>query len=146
MLAVGEGTGASGAVYSSGFGDLTIDVANGVVTGGSWTLDASSDGEIAKNGATAHVTGHVAITGAPAGTKDAVELTGNAVTTGQIRITVSGANVTTPLNGTIATTTKVTIVDASCEVIHATFLPDWNNKAGGQASIGGEFQWTGRKT
>jgi hypothetical protein len=142
----GSGTATSGAVYSLGDGELDIDVHGGAVTGGKWALTASSDGEVSNQAATSHVTGTVTIKdGAPSGTKDAVILTGTAETRGEITTTMSGISRTTPLNGSRATTTAVTILEATCDSIRASFLPDWNAKAGGRATISGTFVWTAHK-
>lgn len=72
-------------------------------------------------------------------------LTGAGVTTGQFAITTRGVTVTTPLNYTTPVAIDMDIIQASCDEVRATFVPDWNRSADGTAVLGGTYSWTGTK-
>ncbi len=145
--ATGTSSRAAGAVYNLGDGSLDLTMSGGNVTAGKWALHASSDGEMSGGGLTAHVTGNVEIKdGAPTGTKDDVKLAGTALITGQMVTSVGAVRRVTPLDNSLPTTAALTIEHASCDEVQASFLPDWNGKTGGRATIGGVFRWTAHRT
>ena len=53
---------------------------------------------------------------------------------------------TTPLDNNLPTIATLTVEHASCDEVQASFLPDWNNKTGGRATIGGVFRLTAHRS
>jgi hypothetical protein len=145
--ATGVASGASGSVTSTGEGNISLELTDGNVTGISGAFQASSSGTIEMNGATATIEGHgQMLDGVLSGTASSVHMEGTVELTGTMHVTVSGASVDTPLNGSYPMATDLTIVSVSCDEVVATFIPALNAATGGRAEYFGEASWTGRRS
>ena len=142
----GVASGASGSVTSTGDGNISLELTDGNVTGISGAFQATSSGTIEMNGATATIEGHgQMLDGVLTGTASSVHMQGTLELTGTMHLTVSGANVDTPLNGSYPMATDLTIVSVTCDEVVATFIPALDAATGGRAEYFGEASWTGRR-
>ncbi|MFN8019109.1 MAG: hypothetical protein U0P45_13440 [Acidimicrobiales bacterium] len=97
----GSPTQASGAITSTGGGQMTITVAKGKVTSGTWTFDFSSSGTIEVQGGKGTIDSMSGKGGGTvAGTAAKPVLSGTGTISGQISVTVSGFSTQVPIDET----------------------------------------------
>ena len=102
--ATGTPTAASGSVYSGGTGTIHVEIRDHAIQSGTATFTATSSGTISTpDGSTGTINGSLTMSdGVVTGTPGHLKVTGSAVESGNIAITVHGININKPLNETRA--------------------------------------------
>lgn len=140
----GSGKDASGTIQTTGSGTMTMTVAKGKVTGGTWSLTMSSSGTLETAESTATIN---AMTGAIQGTVDgpasAPHQAGQFTLNGSISVSVQGFSTEVPIDESGGTETTLTVEQSSCSAVSGTFIPSFNSATGGQAYFEGVARWSG---
>ena len=145
--ATGTPTIASGSVYSGGTGTIHVEIRDHAIQSGTATFTATSSGTVSTpDGSTGTINGSLTMSdGVVTGTPGHLKVTGSAVESGNIAITVHGININKPLNETAPFDATLDVTEASCSEVVATFLPDTNSKTGGRAVFSGTLEWHGER-
>ena len=140
----GSATDASGTIQSTGSGTMTMTVAKGKVTGGTWNLTITSSGTLESAGSKATIESMSgSIQGTVDGAATAPHLPGQFTLNGSISVAVQGFNSTVPIDESGGTETTLTVEQSSCSAVSGTFIPSFNAATGGQAYFDGVARWSG---
>ncbi|MGN6696396.1 MAG: hypothetical protein ACTHN0_19615, partial [Aquihabitans sp.] len=140
----GSSSDASGSIKSTGSGTMTMTVANGKVTGGTWSLTISSSGTLQTDGSTATINSmNGSIQGTVDGPASAPHQSGQFTLNGSISVSVQGFNTEVPIDENGGTEATLTVEQSSCSAVSGTFIPSFNSATGGQAYFEGVARWSG---
>jgi hypothetical protein len=144
----GQPASLSGVILSDGAGQAQMTVAAGKVTGGTWSLQSSASGTVGdgEGSGTLNAAGFTISDGAIGGSAAGPVLTGTGALQGSIIVTAAGMTFDVPINEVHPAGATMTIVEVTCDAVTATFIPSFNEQAGGLASFSGVATWTGRRS
>jgi hypothetical protein len=145
--ATGTPTQASGSVYNGGTGTIHVEVHDHRITAGSATFSATSSGTVTTpDGGTGTINGSLSMTdGTVTGDAGHPKVAGSAAETGNISITVHGVHIDKPINESAPFDATLTVTEAGCSEVVATFIPDLNSKTGGRGVFSGTLEWHGER-
>lgn len=138
----GSTANTSGSILSTGSGQMEVVVKDGKVTSGTWTMKFDSSGTLTTAESTATLKGVTGtITGTVSGPASKPALVGSAGIGGSIDVTVSGFSTNVPLGQTVTATAALTVDQSTCAKVGGTFIPSFNQNAGGYAVFDGIARW-----
>jgi hypothetical protein len=142
---VGTGEGATGQIASTGKGEMTLTVKNGKVHG-PWKVTWRSRGTIVDHGIKVKVLVDGKVSGTAKGSAKQPTLHDNWSIDGGVLVGVGGNSVAAPIKTSGSGQEYLKVVDASCELVNATFVPSFNTGANPEGvSFRGNATWSAIK-
>jgi hypothetical protein len=142
---VGTGEGATGQIASTGKGEMTLTVKNGEVHG-RWKVTWRSRGTIVDHGVRVKVIVDGKVSGTAKGLAKQPTLHDNWSINGGVWVGVGSNSVAAPISTSGSGEEYLKVVDASCDLVNATFVPSFNTGANPEGvSFRGNATWSAIK-
>ncbi|WP_341928237.1 hypothetical protein [Nocardioides psychrotolerans] len=137
------GKGLTGQAFSGGRGTMTLTVKNDKVISGRWNVDWLSTGLSSEGGIQVALRLRGNVNGGVKGSAAKPLLTGSWSLTGRAVVSVGGAVLPLGFDGKASETMQVET--SSCDQVSGTFVPSFNDNAGGGTSFSGTARWSGAR-